>query len=358
MIALAIPDGPEAMTPAWLTAALRASGVLTEAVVTAVTWQPLSARGWTTRMARLAVIYDAPEAGLPATLVTKSAAQDASTRAFFGRFYAREVAFYQRVASEVPLRVPRCYYAAYEPTTHAHILLLEDIAPVEADDLLRGVSVDVAAAYTRGIAALHAHWWEHDRLAGLMRDFPAHGGRFAEGYAEALPRGLAVMRPFLTPTTAILATALQRHLQARWDAQQAAPRTLMHWDAQAANFLRPARAGAVGAVVDWQNCAVGRGIWDIARFCVMSLPPAARRAAQADLVALYAETLSAHGVQGYPFSQCFAHYQAVFPLLFAQQLRFFAVVQSWDAARRAWVEAITPRVVAALHEAAEARLVG
>jgi hypothetical protein len=45
MIALAIPDGPEAMTPAWLTAVLRASGTLTDAVVTAVTWQPLGAQG-------------------------------------------------------------------------------------------------------------------------------------------------------------------------------------------------------------------------------------------------------------------------------------------------------------------------
>jgi hypothetical protein len=101
-----------------------------------------------------------------------------------------------------------------------------------------------------------------------------------------------------------------------------------------------------------------RGIWDVARFCVMSLPPAARRAAQTDLVALYAETLRAYGVQGYPFAQCLAHYQAVFPLLFAQQLRFFAGVQCWDAARRAWVAAITPRVVAALQEAAEVGLVG
>jgi hypothetical protein len=209
------------MTSAWLTAALQASGALTDGVVTAITWQPLSVQGWTTQMARLAVTYDAPEAGLPATLVTKSAAQDTSIRAFFGRFYAREVAFYQRIAPEVPLRVPRCYYAAYEAATHAHVLLLEDLAPVLADDPLRGVSVEVAAAYTRTIAALHAHWWEQDQLSGLTRYFPAHGGRFAEGYAASLPCGLAMMRPWLTPTTTTLATALQRHLQARWDAQQA-----------------------------------------------------------------------------------------------------------------------------------------
>jgi aminoglycoside/choline kinase family phosphotransferase len=358
MAELVIPDGPEAMTPSWLTAALRASGVLTDAVVTAVTWQPLGEQGWTTQMARLAVTYGAPVAGLPATLVAKCAAREASTRAFFGRFYAREVAFYQWVAPEVPLRVPRCYYAAYEAATHAHVLLLEDLAPARANDLRHGVSVDVAAAYTRGIAALHAHWWEQARLAVLAGHFPAHGGRFAEGYGAHLACGLVVIRPYLTPTTATLATRLQRDLQTRWDSQCAAPRTLIHWDAHAANFLQPARADAVGAVVDWQNCMVGRGIWDVARFCVMSLPPAIRREAQTDLVTLYAETLAAYGVQGYAFPQCFAHYQAVLPLLFAQQLRFFAGVQCWDAERRAWVAAIAPRVVAALHDAADAGLIG
>lgn len=110
--------------------------------------------------------------------------------------------------------------------------------------------------------------------------------------------------------------------------------------------------------MDWQNCVVGRGIWDVARFCVLSLPPAVRRESQTDLVRLYAETLAAHGVQGYTLPQCLAHYQAVLPLLFAQQLRFFAGVQCWDEKRRTWVAAITPRVVAALHDAAEAGCIG
>jgi aminoglycoside/choline kinase family phosphotransferase len=358
MAELTIPAGPETMTPAWLTTALQTSGVLTHAVVTAVTWQPLSGQGWTTQMARLALTYDALEAGAPATLVTKSSAREASTRHFFGRFYAREVAFYRWVAPEVPLRVPRCYYGAYQAATHAHVLLLEDLAPLGADDLLRGVSVDVAAAYTRCIVALHAHCWEHARLTTMAGHFPAYGVRFAEGYAAHLEHGLTVMRPYLTPTTCTLATQLKQGLQARWDSQRTIPQTLLHWDAHAANFLRPAGVGDAGVVVDWQNCVVGCGIWDVARFCVMSLSPASRRAAQMDLVALYTEMLAAHGVRNYTFPRCFADYQAVLPLVFAQQLRFFAGVQHWDAARRAWVEAITPRVVAALHEAAEAGLVG
>src|SRR5262249_23940942 len=145
--------------------------------------------------------------------------------------------------------------------------------------------------------------------------FPAYGVRFAESYATHVAHGLTVMRPYLTPTTCTLATQLMQDLQARWESQYAMPQTLLHWDAHAANFLRPAGAREVGIVVDWQNSVVGCGIWDVARFCVMSLVPALRRAAQTVLVALYTETLAAHDVRDYPFPRCVADYQAVLPLV-------------------------------------------
>lgn len=354
----AIPDGPEAITASWLTAVLRASGALTDAVVVASAWELISSQGWTTQMARLALTYDRPAADAPAALVVKLSIPEASTRTFFGRFYAREVAFYQWVAPTVSLRVPRCYYADYDAVTLAHVLLLEDLTSAAAGDLSRGTSVEVALAYTRSIAALHAHWWEHERLDTLAEYFPPHGVTFAQGYAAGLERGLAVMHPYLDTTTRRLAARLQDGLQEQWNRQYATPRTLIHWDAQAANLLLPATADGPPIVVDWQNCTIARGIWDVARFCVMSLPVTDRRTAQRDILALYAKTLAAHGISDYSYAQCWADYQAVLPLLFAQQARFFASMQHWDATRRAWVEAITPRVVASLHDAAEAGLVG
>jgi hypothetical protein len=42
------------------------------------------------------------------------------------------------------------------------------------------------------------------------------------------------------------------------------------------------------------------------------------------------------------------------PLQFAQQLRFFGSIEQWDDVRRTWVAAVTPRVVAALQDAAVA----
>lgn len=346
------PHGPEAMTPVWLTTALRSRGAIAEATVTSLTWEAIGAAGWTTRMARVTLIYDRPANGAPATLVAKFSAPDASTRAFFGRFYEREVFFYRWLAPCVPLRVPYCYHADYDPSTLAHVLLLEDMWPAAAGDSIGGISVDIAMEYTRRIAMLHAQLWECSKLDALLTRYPVPGATFAHGYAERFADGIKIMRPYLGSTTCGLAKRLQESLQERWTRQSTAPRTLIHWDAHAANLLLPSMNGGVFAVVDWQNWTVGRGIWDVTRFCILSLPVDERRAAERDIVALYTETLATLGVRDYSFATAMVDYQDAMPLQFAQQLRFFGSMRQWDDERRAWVAAITPRVVAALHDAA------
>jgi hypothetical protein len=236
--------------------------------------------------------------------------------------------------------------------------LLEDLSPAVAGDLLQGVAVEVAMAYTQRMAAVHAMWWEQAQLARLAQYFPMHGRAFARDYAVKLEQGLAVLRPYVSRTTAVLARRLQAGLQERWQRQYAAPRTLLQWDAHAANCLLPTTPGGDMALVDWQNCTIGRGVWDITRFCVLSLPVAVRRAVLYDILALYTSTLAQHGVRQYAPSQCVSQALELVPLVFAQQLRFFASMQYWDAARRAWVAAIGPRVVTALHDVAATGLGG
>ena len=351
---LDIPAGPEVITAAWLTAALRAGRVIADAVVTSVRREPLGAQGWTTQMARLALTYDHHQGRAPTTLVAKCSTEDASARRFFGRFYAREIFFYRSIAPHATLRVPHCYYADYDPSTLSHVILLEDMAPAVVGDHIGGISVDVAAAYTRCIATLHAQWWESPQLADLSARYPAPGLTFARGYAARLACGLEAMRPHLDRTTRRLAERLQGGLQERWARQSTEPRTLIHWDAHAANLMLPSPSGGAFAVVDWQNWTVARGIWDVARFCALSLPVEARRAADRDVVALYAETLATLGIRHYPVERAWADYLDTMPLQFAQQVRFFGSLQHWTDGRRAWVTAIAPRIVAALHDAAEA----
>lgn len=347
-----IPDSPHDITATWLTSALRNAGVLRQSVVTDVHWTSLDTAGWSTQVARLTPIYDRFEDDAPSALILKCSAREPSSRRFFARFYAREVSFYQTIAPNVPIRVPRCYGADFAAETLAHMLLLEDLSPAVVGDHVHGVSADAVAAYTRLMATLHAVWWEHPRLDELARTFAPHGAAFAEAYADLLDAGLAVMQPYAEPDTSRLARALQHDLQQRWDSQHQWPRSLIHWDAHAANCLWIPDEVEKMAVVDWQNCAVSRGIWDVVRFCVLSLPIDTRRVVARDIVALYVDTLAKHGVRNYPHARAWGDYQTLLPLQFAQQLRFFGTIQHWDDNRRHWVAATTPRVIAALHDAA------
>jgi aminoglycoside/choline kinase family phosphotransferase len=309
-------------------------------------------------MARITLVYDRASDAAPASLIAKCSAQDASTRQFFRRFYEREVFFYRAIASHLPLRVPHCYHAHYNQSTGAHVLLLEDLAPAVAGNLSNGVSIDIAGAYTRCIATLHAQWWESPQLDVLLSRFPVPGATFAHGYIERFERGIAMMRPYLDHSTCSLAKRLQKNLQERWTGQSTAPRTMIHWDAHAANLMLPSPNGGAFAVLDWQNWTIARGIWDVARFCILSLPSAERRAAERHIVTLYANTLATLGVRHYPFEKAWADYQQAMPLQFAQQLRFFGSIQYWDERRRTWVAAITPRLVAALQDSATLGILG
>ena len=55
---LAIPDDPGALTSEWLTMALRVRSSIADAVVIAVTCEPIGVVGWSTRLARLTLTYD------------------------------------------------------------------------------------------------------------------------------------------------------------------------------------------------------------------------------------------------------------------------------------------------------------
>jgi aminoglycoside phosphotransferase (APT) family kinase protein len=103
-------------------------------------------------------------------------------------------------------------------------------------------------------------------------------------------------------------------------------------------------------LLDWQNVTVGNGLFDLCRFATLSMEPDERIANEADIVGNYVSQLNRAGVT-YQYAAAWARYQELLPLSFAQQLRFFAGIESWDASRIAWRDAVAPRVIAALHQA-------
>ena len=121
---LAFPDRPEAITPAWMGAALRASlpGVEVAGV------EVLDRHSGTTGRARMRVAYASGSAG-PETVFVKLPPFGEEQRGLvaatdMGR---REARFYAELSAEVPVRVPRCWFAAHGEKPTDYLCVLEDL---------------------------------------------------------------------------------------------------------------------------------------------------------------------------------------------------------------------------------------
>jgi aminoglycoside/choline kinase family phosphotransferase len=305
---LTIADKPEALTPAWLTAALTASGTLTGARVAAAEVAPLGT-GQMCDSVRIHLAYDSPDAG-PPTLVAKLPAADEGSRAtaIMFRSYEKEVRFYQQLASRLPIRTPRLHYADLDAPTGSFVLLLEDLAPAQPGDQLRGCDAEVAAAAVAELVKLHAPLWDDPSLvqldwlhgdpegrAALLKDvLPMLWAGFQERYADRLE-----------PHVKQAGDVFFAHTDARAPGDRA--HTVTHTDYRLDNLLIDPD-GTV-TVVDWQTCGTGVGPSDVAYFLGAGLAPEVRREIEERLVRSYHDGLLAAGVTGYDWADCWLDYR-------------------------------------------------
>ena len=172
-----IPDTPGALTPEWLTRALRSTGSITDARVTSCHIEPFGeGKGFSGQIARIGLRYDTAGPGTPTSLIAKFQLPhpdpDIRAAVFQSRLYEREYRFYRDVARHAALRTPRLYYSVLQPETGVAVLLLEDLAPARTLNMLEGCTGEDAALALRQLATFHAAWWEHPRL-GAMDWLPA-----------------------------------------------------------------------------------------------------------------------------------------------------------------------------------------
>jgi len=302
----------EALTPGWLTEALRAWGSLdAAATVTRVDATPVGT-GQMCDSLRLRLGYEGTADG-PPTVVAKLPATDPTSRATAKSLgsYELEVRFYQELAADLPIRTPRCLYADIDVEAADFVLLLEDMAPAHQGDQLAGCTPDEAAVAVAELSNLHAPRWGDPSLASipwLHRDPEArqafmaellpmlHAG-FRERYADSLDDEVEQA-----------CDALFGHLGTHLG-ERRAPTTIVHGDYRLDNLLFGGLGGGVPvAVVDWQTVGTGSAMDDVAYFLGGGLLPEDRRASEEDIVRDYLERLRAAGV-GYDWDDCWQDYR-------------------------------------------------
>jgi hypothetical protein len=329
MTAPARPDirPPQAIDAAWLTAVLRQGGV--DAVVDGVRARQVGT-GQIGDSVRFELSYARAPADAPASLVGKFPSAGAESRATGVRLgnYLREVRFYQQLAPTARISTPACWFTEVDEATHDFVLIMEDLAPAEPGDQLKGVTLDQARAVLVEAAKLHASHWADDGLDAL----PWVSGSKAAPASAATNDAVAMLwqafkaryGPRLAPAWSEVGDRLTANF-GRLQADREGPRCLTHNDFRPDNmmFATP-RGGRPVTVLDWQSFAYGVGATDVAYFLAGALPPDVRRPAEPELLALYHWTLVAEGVASYGMDELQRDYARGGYLLFLTA--FFAAM--------------------------------
>jgi len=330
-------DRPDIRAPAgidarWLTALLQTNGV--DAVVSTFTANNVGT-GQIGDSVRFKLEYARAGADAPASLVGKFPAAGEQSRATgiaLGN-YAREVNFYRTLAPSAQIHTPRCYLADIDMTTHAFVLMMEDLAPAAQGDQLVGVSLDTARLVLGEAAKLHASHWGDDALEELpwiqgskhaaspvTQDMVAAMWRaFRERYAARV-----------TPLAIEIGEAMAGAYG--WQEGRTGPRCLMHNDFRPDNMMFATPAGGYPVTtLDWQTAGYGYGAADVAYFLGGAIPPELRRRQEKTLLDAYHAQLCTLGVSGYSREALDADYAAGTFQLFLTA--FFAAMVVTQTAR-------------------------
>ena len=310
---MTVPAAPEAITPEWLTGALREGGVIRDAKVASIETEIVGAGvGFLGQLARVGITYDRAGAG-PASLIAKFPTLDPGGRAIGNlfRFYEREIRFYQEIGSDCGLRAPALYFGHADVPGDQYVLLIEDMAAARLGNDLEGCALAEAELVVRSAATFHARWWKSQALEALawMPDINDPVQQSAQpSYQQAWPVFLNQYGDRLSPGLRATGEALQSQIIATLGQLAAGHRTISHGDYRADNMFFGPQDGRL-TLCDWQISTKGRGAFDIAYFLSMSISAHARKREEMRLLHLWHDTLVEHGVRGYSWDEALRDYR-------------------------------------------------
>jgi hypothetical protein len=294
MPVLTVPKGVADLTADWLAAALepwsdgaRATGLATSRI----------GQGNVADSVRLVPTWDRPTPAPPSVVAKVPSSEEVSRLTGFAtRTYELEAAFYRELAGTVRVHRPACYAAHYDAEEQGYVVLLEDMAPAEAGDQVRGCGPQEAASVIPELAALHAPRWGDSTLLELEwlgRPAAESVGPTAEFIPTVYPGFVDRYRHRLDAATLELGERLMASL-GPFLLDRPPPWTVVHGDFRLDNILF---GGPRVTVLDWQTVRIGPALSDVAYFIGSALSPEARRRHERDLLVSYQQHLAAGGIE-------------------------------------------------------------
>ena len=350
---LGIPQSPESITPRWLTEALRSTNTIDRAEVKSFGIKRIGEKeGFTGYLARFELDYSVLEGNAPTSLIGKFSPVDPELLMSLKENYVREARFYEKIAAGRSLPVPCCYYSDIDLETGASIMLLEDLSRLRTVDFVTGCTLQEAEDAIRGLARIHAGWWDSPKLQEMDWFFSFTDMPYREWWAQYPQRVEALLPDYPLPDVFFeVGQRFGSNMTEVLNQLEGPPLTCIHRDIHVDNLLFGRQdSDPPVVVVDWQVVGRGNGASDIAYFMISSVPPALRRQSEKRLLQTYHSLLTQSGIQDYSFDQCWHDYE-----LFAVAKLYITVaatvlLDNTSAHRRAWRRADLQRLVAFIED--------
>ena len=313
-----LPADVASLDAAWLTQALRISGVLSmRSFVAACDAQQLGAgAGLIGAVGRVQLTYGGAPTDAPTRMICKFPSAVTANRAVADAFdmYGREVHFYQSLAATTSLGHPRCYFAASATSTTDFVLLLQDLGDRRLGDQVLGSNLTDAEFVVDAMAAFHAENWNRTDdarftwLTSHANDLQIGG--MEAGFAQGWPRFSSEFSSLIPPSVKRWGHRVGPNTRAILHALCSGPQTICHADFRLENMFFAATPEQPDfAIVDWQSITKSSGAQDLAYFLTQSVQLDVRRRHERDLLARYLEGLRASGVRHYDTADLLLDYR-------------------------------------------------
>lgn len=301
-----LPLEVDDLTPEWMSDAM-------DAEVTSVT--VLDRHSGTTGRAHVALTG---HPSVPPTAFVKLAPFDVKQRKFVNMqgMGIAEARLYRDLAPELPVRVPKAWYAEFEGTGSGdddrYVMVLEDLTasgcrfPTRDDADIEARIFDIVEQ----LALLHAAYWESSRFSprGDLSWIAPRSTGSGDGGAGMVQMAIDNLAERLPDGFVKVAETYIAHAAEVMQLYREGECTFVHGDPHLGNLfvdgVDPTRTG----FLDWAMLAHAPGIRDVAYVLSASTPTELRRTHEQALLTRYREVLAAHGVT-LPAEQAWEQYR-------------------------------------------------
>ena len=234
--------GKHEITAEWLTEALREGGRLPQGRVSEVDVNTDGIGfGYISETVRIVPTYEGADGSAPASLVAKLPVTvdfPEYLKPWAAQAVETELHFYPAAGGDCAARVPLCYGAAFEGW-RSYALLLEDLSELESLSQMDSCPRDRADVIVEMLGALHAQWWESDRLRAAswlpspQRQSELNTPLVEDGWEMFAERIVPRVDPDFMP----VGERLVREFGGIFERGSASGATLVHGDFRIENFL-------------------------------------------------------------------------------------------------------------------------